>query len=196
MIVPIRLGITPERIISAHGENHKLSTTAIEQLKQVGALHIDLHVSEDGRVTGGHVIDTAQPTEAAAPKTKTPVTIETVIAAVIQTRDVEIADLKKKIAELEAVQDKRKEWLSLQLNKTGADSFKKNGVGTIFYTNKTSVKVKDREAFLAWVFGNNKQDFITNAVSKDQVLHMLEEEKQLPPGVEYTSFKELSVRKA
>jgi hypothetical protein len=196
MIVPMKFGVTPERITAA-AINTKLEPAALENLKKLTAIQVDLHVSEDGKVTGGHVIDAVQTT---VPQERPAVNMESVLAAYLRTRDDEIEALNRKIKELKAIQDKREEYLTAQLLKLqkeqGTDTYKKNGLGTLFFTTKTSVKVSDREAFHTWVVENHKTDFLTAAVSKDQVVHMLEEEKALPPGVEYKTFKELSIRKA
>lgn len=194
MIVPMKFGVTPERVTAAAAS--KLEGPALENLKKLTAIQVDLHVSDDGNVTGGHVIDAMQ----AAPAAKPPVNMETVLAAYLRTRDEEIAELDRKIKALKAIQEKREEYLTAQLlrlqKEQGTDTYKKTGLGTLFFTTKTSVKVSDREAFHTWVVENHKTDFLTAAVSKDSVLHMLEEEKALPPGVEYKTFKELSIRKA
>lgn len=196
MIVPMKFGVTPERVLAAAAS--KLEGSALEQLKKLTAIQVDLHVSEDGTVTGGHVIDATQST--AVPAEKPVVNMETVLAAFLKTRDEEIEELNRKIKELKAIQDKREEYLTKQLTKflqeQGGDTYKKKGLGTIFFTTKTSVKVSNREEFHNWVIDNRKTDFLTAAVSKDAVLHMLEEEKVLPPGVEHVQFKEISIRKA
>ena len=195
MIVPMKFGVTLERVTAAAAS--KLEGQALENLKKLTAIQVDLHVSDDGNVTGGHVIDA---TQQAASAEKPVVNMETVLAAYLRTRDEEIAELERKVKALKAIQEKREDYLTAQLlrlqKEQGTDTYKKNGLGTLFFTTKTSVKVSDREAFHTWVVENHKTDFLTAAVSKDSVLHMLEEEKALPPGVEYKTFKELSIRKA
>ena len=195
MIIPMKFGVTPERVTAAAA--NKLEGQALENLKKLTALQVDLHVGEDGNVTGGHVIDA---TQQAAPAERPVVNMESVLAAYLRTRDEEIAEIDRKIKSLKAIQEKREEYLTAQLlrlqKEQGTDTYKKTGLGTLFFTTKTSVKVNDREAFHTWVVENHKTDFLTAAVSKDSVLHMLEEEKALPPGVEYKTFKELSIRKA
>lgn len=194
MIISMKFGLTPERVTAACA-NSKLEPQAVENLKKTTSILVDLHVTEDGTVTGGHVVDASQ-----AKAERPVINMETVLAAYLKTRDDEIAALDRQIKALKATQEKREEYLTAQLLKLqaeqGTDTYKKNGLGTLFFTTKTSVKVSDREAFHTWVVENHKTDFLTAAVSKDQVIHMLDEEKTLPPGVEYRTFKELSIRKA
>jgi hypothetical protein len=126
------------------------------------------------------------------------VTIEAVIAAYRKTRDEDIPALESKINELKKTQGAREEWLDQQLTLQGVDSFKVKGVGMVGYTTQTSATVADRQSFFNWIKEDpaNRLDFLQARASKDQVVTMLDEQKALPPGINYTTIKKVVVRKA
>ena len=195
-IVPMTFGVTPDKMKSAC-EKAGLSEAAIAKAMTVQQIIIDLHVNEDGLVTGGHVLD-MRVAEPEAPKEKPKVSIESVMAAYRKTRDEEIKALEDKVKALKVVQGKREEWLAAQLEKAGLTEMKIKGVGQTFFQTVESVTVGDKQSFLDWV----KEDiedrlcFIEVRSSKEQVQTYLEEQKVLPPGINYTTFRKIIVRKA
>ena len=194
-VVTLSFGVTPDKIKEAC-EKANLSAEVAAKVEMISQVVVDLHVDEKGYITGGVVPDMrkAEPKE----KKKAAVTIESVMAAYRKTRDEEIAKLNEQISKLKEVQGKREEWLAAQLNKDNLDNVKIKGVGLAFFQNTESVTVADKPAFIEWIKEDieNRLDFLETKASKSQVTHMLEEEKVLPPGVNYSTFRKLMVRKA
>jgi len=126
------------------------------------------------------------------------VTVETVIAAYRKTRDEDIPALEAKITAMKTIQAHREQWLEQQMSIAGVDSFKVKGVGMVGDTTQTSASVADRNAFFNWIKEDptNRLDFVQARASKEQVSTMLEDEKVLPPGINYTTIKKVVVRKA
>jgi hypothetical protein len=123
-----------------------------------------------------------------------------VVAGYIKLRD----DIKAKekafkdgIAADKAKLAKLVEVLQKHLDATGATSMKVEA-GTFFKKTKESVKVEDREALFNWILDDweHREKFLPNSVMKSEVKDMLEEQKALPPGVGYTVFQEVQVRRA
>ena len=193
MIVQMSFGVPPTKMKAAC-EKAGLKDSAVSKAATVQQIIVDLHVTEDGLVTGGHVLDTR---ESDAPKEKVAVSIESVMAAYRKTRDEEIKALEDKVKALKAVQGKREEWLAAQLEKMGVDNVKVKGVGMAFFQTVESVTVADKPTFLEWVKEEfeDRLCFLEVRSSKEQVQTYLEEEKVLPPGINYTTFRKLMVRK-
>lgn len=193
MIVQMAFGVPPSKMKAAC-EKAGMKDLAVEKAATVQQIIVDLHVTEDGLVTGGHVLDAR---EADAPKEKVAVSIESVMAAYRKTRDEEIKALEDKVKALKAVQGKREEWLAAQLEKMGVDNVKVKGVGMAFFQTVESVTVADKPTFLEWVKEEfeDRLCFLEVRSSKEQVQTYLEEEKVLPPGINYTTFRKLMVRK-
>lgn len=194
-IVNLSFGVVPDKMKAAC-ERAGLKEAAIAKALTVQQIIVDLHVNEDGLVTGGHVLD-MRAVEPEAPKEKVAVSIESVMAAYRKTRDEEIKALEDKVKALKAVQGKREEWLAAQLDKMGVDNVKVKGVGMAFFQTVESVTVADKPSFLEWVKEEfeDRLCFLEVRSSKEQVQTYLEEEKALPPGINYITFRKLMVRK-
>ena len=131
------------------------------------------------------------------------ITADRVITAFIKTRD-EIAVLKKQfeeaVAAMKVLQEKRGGWLKTQMDSLGVKGIK--GVsGSVSIDWKDSAKVADPAIFLSWVFENTEErkHFLENRVSKTAVKQYLEDEDHagaLPPGVDYSRFKDVKIRRA
>ena len=64
-----------------------------------------------------------------------------------------------------------------------------------YFTTKDSVKVGDWDATLAFIKEHNAFGLLNQAVNKTSVKEYIEENKAPPPGVEYTSFRDLAWRR-
>jgi hypothetical protein len=114
-------------------------------------------------------------------------TIDKVIAAYIKIRDskdllakrhaVEMAPLNEQLERLEG-------WLQASLQAAGVESYK-TAQGTAFLQQNDSVTVRDWTALLEWIRKNDEWSMLTASVSKLAVRDMLEQTKELPPGVSY-----------
>lgn len=138
------------------------------------------------------------PTE--QPQAPTGVTVDMVINAYVKTRD-DIAAEKKifdnKVADLKQTQEKREKWLQGEMQKLGVDSFKAEH-GTCFTKWTESATVSDGEAFMDWVFADveKRKHFLENRVSKAAVKQRHEDKKVSPPGVNFSRFKKVQIRRA
>ena len=128
------------------------------------------------------------------------VTADMVIGAYVKTRD-EIAAKKKALAEeladLMILQEKREKWLKGEMDRLGVESFKSKH-GTAFVDWKDSARVKDRNIFLEWVHADwaAREQFLNSAVSKTAVKQCLTDGEDVPPGVDYSKFKDVKIRRA
>jgi hypothetical protein len=143
-------------------------------------------------------VQTSQPVQQTAPAGK--ITPSIVIAKVVEDRD-KIAELKKefdsKVEELKNLQEKRLAWLHSKLDELGVDSFKTE-FGTCFKTKKDSATVKDKEVFFDWVYSewDTRKHFIKKGVDKMMVKERVSDGETPPPGIDYTTFIDIGVRRA
>ena len=194
-IVTLTFGVSPEKIKAAC-EDTNLSDEVVAKLSQLSQVVVDLHVNEEGQVTGGFVPDLRK--KEVENKPKPVITFESVITAYRKTRDEEIPALNDKVSLLKEVQQKREDWLAAQLTKQGVDNVKIKGVGMALFSTKDSCTVADRTSLMDWVQQDveNRLSFLAASVVKDQVRTYIDENQVAPPGVNYQTFKKLEVRKA
>jgi len=128
------------------------------------------------------------------------ITVDMVIEKYVATRDL-IAEKKKaldaELADLKTLQEKREAWLMSEMNRVGATSLK-TPHGTSYIDTQESVSVADGQTFQDWVYEdwNERRTFLTNAVSKTAVKQRLEDGQAPPPGVNFTTFKGIKVRRS
>lgn len=194
-VVTLTFGVSPEKIKAAC-EDTNLSDEVVAKLSQLSQVVVDLHVNEEGQVTGGFVPDLRK--KEVENKPKPVITFESVISAYRKTRDEEIPALNDKVSLLKEVQQKREDWLAAQLTKQGVDNVKIKGVGMALFSTKDSCTVADRTSLMDWVQQDveNRLSFLAASVVKDQVRTYIDENQVPPPGVNYQTFKKLEVRKA
>ena len=194
-VVTLTFGVSPEKIKAAC-EDTNLSDEVVAKLSQLSQVVVDLHVNEEGQVTGGFVPDMRK--KEVKEKPKPVITFESVITAYRKTRDEEIPALNDKVSLLKEVQQKREDWLAAQLTKQGVDNVKIKGVGMALFSTKDSCTVADRTSLMDWVQQDveNRLSFLAASVVKDQVRTYIDENQVPPPGVNYQAFKKLEVRKA
>ena len=126
------------------------------------------------------------------------ITAEMVVAKYVETRDIIAAKKKELDAELAALKDlqaKREAWLMTEMNRLGATSIKTQH-GTSYIDTVDNVSVADWSTFFGWVQEGQKFDFLTHAVSKSAVKQAIEDGQPPPPGVSYSQFKSIKVRRA
>ena len=127
-------------------------------------------------------------------------TPEIVIGAYIKTRDELTAKQKaldEELATMKGHQKAREDWLRNKMAEVGTDSFKIKGVGTCFTKRTESVKVSDWDAVLEFVKENDCPELLTKGVNKTVVLERMGENRDqpLPPGVSYTAFADINIRR-
>lgn len=193
-IVTLTFGVSPEKIKAAC-EDTNLSDEVVAKLSQLNQVVVDLHVNEEGQVTGGFVPDLRK--KEVENKPKPVITFESVISAYRKTRDEEIPALNDKVSLLKEVQQKREDWLAAQLTKIGGDSFKVNGVGRAEFFIVESVTVSDAPTFRSWILEDPEERlcFVDTRASKDQVITRVTDKGAAPPGVSYKTFKKVRVVK-
>lgn len=194
-VVTLTFGVSPEKIKAAC-EDTNFSDEVVAKLSQLSQVVVDLHVNEEGQVTGGFVPDLRK--KEVKEKPKPVITFESVITAYRKTRDEEIPALNDRVSLLKEVQQKREDWLAAQLTKQGVDNVKIKGVGMALFSTKDSCTVADRTSLMDWVQQDveNRLSFLAASVVKDQVRTYIDENQVPPPGVNYQTFKKLEVRKA
>lgn len=99
----------------------------------------------------------------------------------------QLADLKIKMAKLEA-------YLKDEMDKQNLTSFKSE-YGTAFLTTTDYASVADWQEVLAYIRETESFDLLTQSVSKLAVRAFIEENKQVPPGVNYGTKVDVNIRK-
>src|SRR5690606_36190102 len=82
------------------------------------------------------------------------------------------------------------------LNTAQSDAIKADGVGTAFKTVKTSVTTADQKAFRDYVIGTGAWHLVDWRPSKTAVQDALAEHNPLPPGVNYSPFPTVNIRRS
>lgn len=128
-----------------------------------------------------------------------PVDIGKYIAKAVELRDL-IAKLNEehatKMKPYNEAFDALKVFLLGQLNSLGTDKIANKEAGTISRLNKTSASVEDREALLAYVKSNDDWGLVNISANKDSVAQFIKNTGgDLPPGVKWTQFHDLSLRR-
>lgn len=125
------------------------------------------------------------------------VTVDQAIAAYMKLRALKAeveARIKDEVTQLEASMDKIEAWIKTQADKMGVTSFKTK-YGTAFLTTKDYANVENWDATLNFIKETGAYDMLNKAVNKTAVRGYIEQNKAVPPGVNYGTKIEVSVRK-
>lgn len=82
-----------------------------------------------------------------------------------------------------------------EMTKGNMQSLKTAAGHQAYFTTKDSVKVSDWDAALAYIKENSAYHLLNQAVNKTATKEFIEAHQTPPPGVEYSSFKDLAWRK-
>jgi hypothetical protein len=127
-------------------------------------------------------------------------TVEELIEMYIKLRDKKAeleGSLKSKVAKINEAMEMVEGQLLLAMDNLGVDKLAKKGVGTAFLATKEFVGVENWSEVEAYVLGTSDLSLLNKAVNKTRVReYMAEHEGHVPPGVSYTTRKEVSVRRA
>ncbi len=105
------------------------------------------------------------------------------------------AEHKARIAEIDAQMGNAEAFLLNHLNENGLDRIGA-GAGTVFVQVKTMPSLKDKGAFIEFVKQTGQVELLQARVSSTAVKEFMEHNNnQLPPGVEVTTAREISVRR-
>jgi hypothetical protein len=105
------------------------------------------------------------------------------------------AEHKARIAEIDAQMGNAEAFLLNHLNENGLDRIGA-GAGTVFVQVKTMPSLKDKGAFIKFIKQTGQVELLQARVSSTAVKEFMEHNNnQLPPGVEVTTAREISVRR-
>jgi len=102
--------------------------------------------------------------------------------------------VKEEISEIKAKMEKLEAWIKQQADAQGVTSFKTKH-GTAFLTTTDYANVADWDAVLTYIRENEAYDMLEKRVSKIAVRGYIEENKSVPPGVNYGTKLEVNIRK-
>jgi hypothetical protein len=125
------------------------------------------------------------------------VNVDQVIAAYMTLRakkDAIEGEVKTKVAEIKAKMDKLESWIKTQADEQGVTSFKTKH-GTAFLTTTDYANVADWDSVLDFIKTNDAFEMLEKRVSKTAVRNYVENDKFVPPGVNYGTKLEVNVRK-
>jgi len=127
----------------------------------------------------------------------TAVTVDTAIGAYMALRkqkEQAEAAVKTQVDEIKAKMAKLEAWIKIQADSQGVTSFKTNH-GTAFLTTTDYANVADWDAVLTHIRETGAYDMLEKRISKMAVRGYIEENKIVPPGVNYGTKLELNIRK-
>lgn len=104
------------------------------------------------------------------------------------------AKVKDDISEIKAKMEKLEAWIKQQADAQGVTSFKTKH-GTAFLTTTDYANVADWDAVLTYIRENGAYDMLEKRISKIAVRGYIEENKSVPPGVNYGTKLEVNIRK-
>ena len=104
------------------------------------------------------------------------------------------AKVKDDISEIKAKMEKLEAWIKQQADTLGVTSFK-TPHGTAFLTTTDYANVADWDAVLTYIRENEAYDMLEKRISKMAVRGYIDENKSVPPGVNYGTKLEINIRK-
>lgn len=125
------------------------------------------------------------------------ITVDQAVSAYMKLRlkkaEIE-AKIKDEVSQIDASMDKIETWIKEQADTLGVTSFKTKH-GTAFLTTKDYANVENWDATLAFIKDTGAFDLLNKAVNKTAVRGYIEQNKAVPPGVNYGTKIEVNVRK-
>jgi translation initiation factor IF-3 len=125
------------------------------------------------------------------------VNVDDVVATYMKLRhqkDQIEADAKTKVDALKVKMMKLEAWIKEQADLQGVTSFKTKH-GTAFLTTVDFANVADWDAVKQFIIDNEAFDMLEKRVSKLAVRGYIEQNKAVPPGVNYGTKLEVNIRK-
>ncbi len=124
--------------------------------------------------------------------------MDNLVRMFIKARDA-IAKAKEayeaEIKPLQEIKSKLEGRMLAFLDQSGQDSAKTQ-YGTCFTSTKDSASLTDPDAFMSYVMKNGAFELLDRRANATAVRDFVEENGTLPPGVNFTSRKSLSVRRS
>lgn len=125
------------------------------------------------------------------------VNVDDVIATYMKLRDQKAAiegEVKDRVSTIKAKMEKLEAWIKEKADAEGVTSFKTKH-GTAFLTTTDYANVADWDAVLTFIQERSAYDMLEKRVSKTAVRGYIEQEKAVPPGINYGTKLEVNVRK-
>jgi hypothetical protein len=85
--------------------------------------------------------------------------------------------------------------LLAHLNSTKSESVRTTN-GTCYKTEKRSASIQDKEAFWDYVVSRQAWDLIDKRANANAVKDWADEKGEMPPGLNYSSYSDIGVRRA
>lgn len=124
------------------------------------------------------------------------VNVGQVVAAYLKLRNQKAAieaETKDRVKEIKAKMEKLEAWIKTQADEQGVKSFKTEH-GTAFLTTTDYANVADWDAVLDFIKTNESYEMLEKRVSKTAVRDYMNENKAVPPGVNYGTKLEVNFR--
>ena len=116
----------------------------------------------------------------------------------IQLRD-KIKEMEKEheeaLAPYKDLKNKLGALLLQHLNASKVESMRTTN-GTVYKTEKRSASIQDKELFWDWVVDRKAWDLIDKRANANAVYEWSQEKGEMPPGLNYSSFNDVGVRRA
>lgn len=104
------------------------------------------------------------------------------------------AEMKERVSGIKAKMEKLEAWIKTQADAQGVTSFKTKH-GTAFLTTTDYANVADWDAVLEFIQTNDAYELLEKRISKIAVRNYIENDKFVPPGVNYGTKLEVNIRK-
>lgn len=105
------------------------------------------------------------------------------------------ADTKAKLAPINADMLLIEKYLKQIMDERGITQIKSSKFGTAFLTTSDYANVENWDSLLQFIVENNRYEMLQKAVTKTAVREFIQEQKAVPPGVNYGTKIEVSIRK-
>lgn len=119
-----------------------------------------------------------------------------VVATYLKLRGQKIAielETKEKVKGIKEKMDKLEAWIKTQADEQGVKSFKTDH-GTAFLTTTDYANVADWDSVLEFIRENEAYDMLEKRISKTAVRGYIDQNKSVPPGVNYGTKLEVNFR--
>ena len=131
------------------------------------------------------------------PTTQTPIDVEKRVGQFVKLRDLkaEITEKhKKELAPVNETMELIKEELKAALNQVNAENMK-TGAGTVSLSIKASASMADPSAFWTWVVTQGAFDMVDKKPNVTAITEYVAANGVAPPGVNYSTFQDIGVRR-
>lgn len=125
------------------------------------------------------------------------ITVDSVIATYMKLRSQKEsieAETKERVSGIKAKMEKLEAWIKEQADAQGVTSFKTRH-GTAFLTTSDYANVADWDSVLDFIREHEAYDMLEKRISKVAVRGYIDQNKTVPPGVNYGTRLDVNIRK-